>query len=62
MLVSGKFSYEFFLKARQESNLRKQLGVFESKNVKLTLRKMSEEMSADDFFYRVRRHEEESPL
>jgi radical SAM superfamily enzyme YgiQ (UPF0313 family) len=61
LLVPGKFSYEFFLEARQESNLRKQLGVFESKNVKLTLRKMSEEMSADDFFYRVRRHGEESP-
>jgi radical SAM superfamily enzyme YgiQ (UPF0313 family) len=52
--TSDRFELEFFLPERQHRMLQTQLEQFRSHNQSLTLRKMSEEMSADDFFYRVR--------
>lgn len=52
--TSDRFEYEFFLPERQRLNLEKQLTQFRSHNINLTLRKMSEEISANDFFYHVR--------
>ncbi len=52
--TSDRFEFEFFLPERQLRMLQTQLEQFRSHNQSLTLRKMSEEMSADDFFYRVR--------
>lgn len=52
--TSSRYDYEFFLTERQKAMLERQLSQFRSHNLNLTLRKMSEEMSADDFFYQVR--------
>lgn len=52
--TSERYEYEFFLADRQKSLLERQLAQFRSHNMNLTLRKMSEEIGADDFFYRVR--------
>jgi radical SAM superfamily enzyme YgiQ (UPF0313 family) len=52
--TSDRYDCEFFLTDRQKSMLERQLAQFRSNNANLTLRKMSEEMSADDFFYQVR--------
>lgn len=52
--TSDRFEFEFFLPDRQHRMLQNQLKQFRSHNPNLTLRKMSEEMSADDFFYQVR--------
>lgn len=52
--TSDRFELEFFLPDRQHRMLQSQLEQFRSHSQSLTLRKMSEEMSADDFFYRVR--------
>jgi len=52
--TGDRFEYEFYLPKRQRMVLDRQLSQFRSHSVGLTLRKMSEEISADDFFYRVR--------
>lgn len=52
--TSTRFDYEFFLTDRQQDVLRRQFEQFRSHNLNLTLRKMSEEMDAEEFFYRVR--------
>ena len=51
---SARFDYEFFLDDRQQEVLRRQFEQFRSHNLNLTLRKMSEEMNAEEFFYKVR--------
>jgi hypothetical protein len=52
--TSDRFDYEFYLPKRQRLKLEKQLSQFKTNDINLMLRKMSEYMSADDFFYRVR--------
>jgi radical SAM superfamily enzyme YgiQ (UPF0313 family) len=52
--TSSRFNYEFFLTDRQQDVLRRQFEQFRSHNLNLTLRKMSEEMDAEEFFYKVR--------
>ena len=52
--TGDRFEYEFYLPDRQRMVLDRQLSQFRSHSVNLTLRKMSEEISADNFFYRVR--------
>lgn len=52
--TGDRFEYEFFLNDRQRMVLERQLSQFRSHNLNLTLRKMSEEINADEFFYRVR--------
>ena len=48
------YEYEFFLPEHQRDMLRRQLEPFNGGNVNATLRKMSEDTSADQFFYQVR--------
>ncbi len=52
--TSDRFDFEFYLPSRQREVLQRQLSQFRSHNIGLTLRKMSEEIGADEFFYRVR--------
>lgn len=52
--TSDRFEYEFFLTDRQQEVLRRQFDQFRSHNLNLTLRKMSEEINAEQFFYQVR--------
>ena len=52
--TSDRYEYEFYLPDRQKTVLERQLSQFRSDNVGLTLRKMSEEIGADQFFYQVR--------
>lgn len=52
--ASDRYEYEFYLPDRQKEVLRRQFSQFRSDNVGLTLRKMSEEIGADQFFYEVR--------
>ncbi len=52
--TSGRYEYEFYLPEQQRSILERQLSQFRSHSVSLTLRKMSEEIGADEFFYKVR--------
>lgn len=52
--TGARFDYEFFLTERQQSMLEGQLSQFRSNSVNLTLRQMSVNMPADDFFYQVR--------
>lgn len=58
--TSTRFDYEFFLTDRQQDVLRRQFEQFRSKNLNLTLRKMSEEMNAEEFFYKVRHTAQEA--
>lgn len=53
--TSDRYEYEFFLEERQQNILGKQLSQFRSSNLNQTLRKMSEEVSANEFFYHVRK-------
>ena len=48
------FEFEFYLPNQQRDVLQRQLSQFRSHNINLTLRKMSEEINANEFFYRVR--------
>jgi radical SAM superfamily enzyme YgiQ (UPF0313 family) len=48
------FEYEFFLSQSQQDALSRQLAQFKDKNVNVTLRRMSQDTSADQFFYQVR--------
>ena len=57
----GRFEYEFYLSDRQRMVLDRQLSQFRSRNIGLTLRKISEEIGADVFFYRVRRIAPQAP-
>ena len=52
--TSDRYEYEFYLPDRQKTVLERQLSQFRSDNVGLTLRKMSEEIGADQFLYQVR--------
>lgn len=52
--TSDRYEFEFYLPERQREVLRRQLRQFRSDNISLTLRKMSEEIGADQFFYEVR--------
>jgi hypothetical protein len=52
--TGDRFEYEFYLPDPQRRVLDRQLSQFRSHSINLTLRKMSEEISADNFFYRVR--------
>ena len=52
--TGDRFEYEFYLPETQRLVLNRQLSQFRSHSINLTLRKMSEEISADNFFYRVR--------
>ena len=46
--------YEFYLPPEQRQHLQRQLAQLRSENLNLTLRKMSEDTSASQFFYQVR--------
>lgn len=50
----ARIEYEFFLPPQQRDILRRQLNQFDAGNINATLRKMSEDTSADQFFYKVR--------
>jgi hypothetical protein len=52
--TSDRYDYEFFLSDQHRSDLEHQLSQFRSHSRSLTMRKMSEEISADHFFYNVR--------
>jgi radical SAM superfamily enzyme YgiQ (UPF0313 family) len=52
--TSDRYDYEFYLPSWQKKSLNTQLKQFKSSNLKLTLRKMSEEINPDTFFYSVR--------
>lgn len=54
MSTDGRYDYEFYLNDRQKTLLERQLSQFRSHNLNLTLRKMSEEIPAHEFFYHVR--------
>ena len=58
--TSDRYEYEFYIPDRQKEVLRRQISQFRSDNIGLTLRKMSEEIGADQFFYQVR--ESQAPV
>ncbi len=51
---SDRYDYEFFLPEQQRTAIERQREQFSSEKKGFTLRKMSEEISADFFFYKVR--------
>lgn len=53
--TSDRFEFEFYLPEAQRRTLQAQLDQFRTANINQTLRKMSEEISAETFFYKVRR-------
>ena len=53
-LEPGECEYEFFLPEKQRDMLLRQLDQFHVGNVNAALRKMSEDTSAEQFFYQVR--------